>query len=200
MNKEKIILFGGSFDPPHLGHLVVGQWVAEALGGKVRFLPAGAPPHKNPFSIGENRLAMLKIALRDNPLFLIDEYEYNLGKVNFTVETLARYQRNFGVAREDLYFVLGSDSLRDLPAWRDPPGIAARATLAVFPRETVDWKELLAPLGPLKAKVIICNGPIISISSTLIRERVKMGLSIRYLVPRAVEKFIGEKGLYQEGN
>lgn len=199
MNNEQIILFGGSFDPPHLGHLVIGQWVAEALSGVVRFLPAGNPPHKKPLGSGEHRLEMLKIATAGNPSFLVDEYEYRLGKVNYSVETLQRYHHDFGVSRDNLYFVIGSDSLRDLNTWRDPQGIVNHATLVAFARETVDWKELLRNLNNLKAKIIICKAPIIEVSSTLVRDRVKRGLSVRYLVPSGVEDYIVKLGLYQEG-
>lgn len=199
MSKESIILFGGSFDPPHLGHMVVAQWVADALSAPVRFLPAGNHPCKDNVGSGDERLEMLKIATHGNPSFIVDEYEYNLGKVNYTVDTLERYSREFSVSREELYFVVGSDSLRDFSTWRDPPGIAQRATLLAFAREAVDWKELLLPLKHLAAKIIICNAPIIQISSTLIRERVRQGLSVRYLVPPGVEEYIVEMGLYREG-
>lgn len=199
MNKDPIILFGGSFDPPHLGHLVIGQWVAEALSGIVRFLPAGNPPHKKPLGSGAHRLDMLKIATAGNPSFLVDEYEYRLGKVNYSAETLQRYHREFAVSRENLYFVLGSDSLRDLNTWRNPQGIASYATLVAFAREAVDWRELLLPLNNLRAKIIICKAPRIEISSTLVRDRVRQGLSVRYLVPPGVEDYIDKMGLYQEG-
>ena len=199
MSKESIILFGGSFDPPHLGHMVVAQWVADALSAPVRFLPAGNHPCKDNVGSGDERLEMLKIATHGNPSFIVDEYEYNLGKVNYTVDTLERYSREFSVSMEELYFVVGSDSLRDFSTWRDPPGIAQRATLLAFAREAVDWKELLLPLKHLAAKIIICNAPIIQISSTLVRDRVRQGLSVRYLVPPGVEEYIAEMGLYREG-
>lgn len=199
MSKESIILFGGSFDPPHLGHMVVAQWVADALSAPVRFLPAGNHPCKDNVGSGDELLEMLKIATQGNPSFIVDEYEYNLGKVNYTVDTLERYSREFSVSREELYFVVGSDSLRDFSTWRDPPGIAQRATLLAFAREAVDWKELLLPLKHLAAKIIICNAPIIQISSTLVRDRVRQGLSVRYLVPPGVEEYIAEMGLYREG-
>jgi nicotinate-nucleotide adenylyltransferase len=198
-NSDKIILFGGSFDPPHLGHLVIAQWVADALGGVVRFLPAGNPPHKQPLGSGEHRLEMLKLATSGNKSFFLDDYEYNLHRINYSVETLQRYWDDFGVSRDNLYFVMGSDSLRNLNTWRDPQGIASRATLLAFAREAVDWQELLASLGQLKAKVVICDAPIIGISSTLVRNRVKRGLSVRYLVTPGVEEYIVKNKLYQEG-
>lgn len=199
MSKESIILFGGSFDPPHLGHMIVAQWVAEALSGIVRFLPAGTPPHKNNVGSGDKRLEMLKIATQGNPRFIVDDYETIQGKVNYTVDTLERYSREYNVSRDKLYFVIGSDSLRDFNTWRDPQGIADRATLLAFPREGVDWKELLLPLKHLAAKIIICNAPIIQISSTLVRDRVRQGKSVRYLVPAGVEEYIVKMRLYQEG-
>lgn len=195
-DKGKIVLFGGSFDPPHLGHLIVGQWVAEALAATVRFLPAGNPPHKKTAGSGEHRLEMLKIATAGNPNFYIDEYEYRSGKVNYSAETLAAYRQEHAVSREDLYFILGSDSLAELGRWRNPKGVAANATLLVFARGAVDWRRLLRPLQPLAAKVVIGQAPIVEISSTLVRQRVAKGLSIRYLVPPGVEEYIVKNNLY----
>lgn len=198
-NEESIILYGGSFDPPHIGHMVVAQWVAEALSGIVRFLPAGNPPHKNNVGSGAHRLKMLEIATAGNPNFLVDDYEYNLGRVNYTVDTLERYSREYNVSREKLFFVIGSDSLRDFDTWRDPQGIANQATLLAFAREGVNWKELLLPLKHLAAKIVICKAPIIQVSSTLIRDRVRHGLRVDFLVPSGVDKYIAQMGLYKEG-
>lgn len=200
MNKgDKVILFGGSFDPPHIGHMVVSQWLAEALQNPVRLLLSGSPPHKNPQGSGAHRLEMLKIATRDNPSFIVDEYEYSLGRVNYSADTVKRYQEDFQISQENLYFAVGSDSLRDFHLWQRPQEIVERVTLVAFARTRVDWHELLLPLKDLKAKIMICKAPIIEVSSTLIRERIKQGLSIRYLVTPAVEEYIVKKGLYQEG-
>lgn len=200
MNKgEKVILFGGSFDPPHIGHLVVGQWLAEALQNPVRFLLSGTPPHKDPQGTGAHRLEMLKIATGDNPAFVVDEYEYSLARINYSADTVRHYQEEYQVSQDNLYFAVGSDSLRDLHLWRRPREIVEGVTLVAFARTKVDWQELLLPLRDLKAKIMICKAPIFEISSTLIRERVTRGLSIRYLVPSGVEEYIAEKGLYQEG-
>lgn len=196
---EKIIIFGGSFDPPHLGHMIVGQWLAEALQGPVRFLLSGAPPHKNPFSTGEQRLEMLKIATRDNPAFIVDDYEYRLGRVNYSADTLKAYQDQFQLTRDSLYFAIGSDSLRDFHLWRNTQEIVKRATLVAFARTAVDWKELLLPLRDLEAKIMICQAPIIQVSSTLIRARVSRRLPVRYLVSPGVEEYIKNNDLYQEG-
>ena len=200
MNRaDKVILFGGSFDPPHLGHLVAGQWVAEALSGVVRFLPAGVPPHKDPPGSGEHRLEMLKIATEGNQNFLVDDYEYKLNRINYSAETLTWYRQEYSVSRDNLFFIIGSDSLRDLGTWRSPREITSQATLLAFAREPVDWKEVLLPLKEFEAKLVICKAPIIQLSSTLIRDRVSKGLSIRYLVPPGVEEYITRTGLYQGG-
>jgi nicotinate-nucleotide adenylyltransferase len=194
---EKIILFGGSFDPPHLGHLIIAQRVAEMLSGIVRFLPCGNPPHKQPLSSWAHRLAMLRVALEDNPYFCLDESEIAAETVNYTVDTLKRFQREYGIGRDELYFILGSDSLNALGSWRQPEAILQLCTLVVYPREPgfniQEYPEEMIE------QMIFCSAPIIGISSTLIRERVKKGQGIKYLVPEAVRKYICSTGLYLEG-
>jgi nicotinate-nucleotide adenylyltransferase len=197
---NKVILLGGSFDPPHLGHMIMAQWAAEQLGAQVRFLPTGTPPHKHPLSPSNHRLEMLKLSLGDNADFLIDDYELRRCGVDYTVNTLKRYHGDFGIDKSDLYFVIGSDSLNNLPKWKDPKEVAKLATLLVFEREAIDIKGLEKMQISMDLKVIVCKAPIVAISSFLIRERVRLGKSIRYLVHESVREYISDRGLYLEGN
>ncbi len=193
---SSVLLFGGSFDPPHLGHLLIGQWVTELLGAPVRFLPNGTPPHKIPNTPPEARLTMLKLALFDNPRLTIDKTELCSQSYNYTVDTLRRHRAQ-GVMRDDLYFVLGSDALNSLGSWREPREIIQLCTLVVFPRQPI-MPNLVQNLRAQGAKLIITEAPMLEISSSLVRQRVYQGKSIRYLVPDAVEEFIKKSGLYKE--
>lgn len=194
---DKVILFGGSFDPPHLGHLLLGEWAAEILGAGVRFLPNGTPPHKEPHSSREDRLQMLRLAISDNSRFAIDETELYAKTYQYTVDTLRRHHKE-GVGRDELFFVLGSDALNSLKTWREPEEIIRLCTLLVFQREPLS-APLVASLREQGAKIITAHAPIVEISSSLVRERVRQGKSIQYLVPDAVREYILKTRLYKEG-
>jgi len=115
---EKIGLYGGTFDPPHLGHLISAQAMAELLSlHRVIFLPAGQPPHKlcRPISTGQHRLAMLQLALADNPLFQIDDWELSVDGPAYTINTIRYFQAI--LPGRTLYWFIGADSLADLPTW-----------------------------------------------------------------------------------
>jgi nicotinate-nucleotide adenylyltransferase len=195
-------VFGGTFDPVHLGHLTLAQEARERLGlGQVLFMPAGRPWMKDrAITPAPHRLAMLQLAVEDNLAFAISWIETDRPGVSYTAETLAGLSRE--MPGERLFFLLGWDALEDLPRWKDPERVLALAELVVFPRagypapSLPDLGRLLPGVGK---RVHLLEGPIIQISSTEVRRRVREGLSIRYLVPRAVEKYILEKGLYKEG-
>jgi len=135
---NRVILFGGSFDPPHLGHLVMAQWVSEMLSESVCFLPTGNPPHKKTMSASIHRVEMLRLAVENNPNFFIDDYEAVSETVNYTVDTLKRYSRKYGLNRDNLFFILGSDSLNSLETWKNPQGVTELCTLVVAEREPID--------------------------------------------------------------
>jgi|SRR5690554_857197 len=195
---NKVILFGGSFDPPHLGHLVVAQWVSEQFAAPVRFLPSANPPHKRPTSSSTHRLSMLRLALANNPNFILDDFEYS-SATRFTVDTLRAYRRKHNLTRDQLCFVVGSDSFNSLEQWRDPWGILQECTLVVYRRELVD-QSVVQRLERRNAKFVFCQAPSIEISSTMVRTRVAQGMSIKYLVPQCVAEYILKTGLYREGN
>jgi len=195
-------VLGGTFDPVHLGHLILAQEARERLGlEQVLFMPAGRPWMKDrAITPAPHRLAMLQLALEDNLAFVISRIETDRPGVSYTAETLADLSRE--MPGERLFFLLGWDALEDLPRWKDPESVLALAELVVFPRAGYptpglpDLERLLPGVGK---RVHLLEGPIIQISSTEVRRRVREGLSIRYLVPRAVEKYILEKGLYKGG-
>jgi nicotinate-nucleotide adenylyltransferase len=199
----RVGVFGGTFDPVHLGHLLLAECCREALGlDRVLFLPAAVPPHKPPDAItpAADRVEMLKLAIGGHEGFELCRYEVDRGGVNYTFETLAALRGQYGA---ELYFLLGADSLRDLPQWREPGRICELATLVVANRpdaEPPQW-DALAPLVSAErlAEIRRCQVemPAIGISSRDVRRRVAQGRSIRYQTPRAVEMYITAHALYR---
>ena len=200
-------LFGGSFDPVHLGHLLLAESCREQCRlDEVWFLPAAVPPHKqhSQASPGEARLEMLELAVAAHPIFLVSRYETDRGGVNYTADTLAHFREQHPDA--ELFFLLGADMLNDLPGWYQPRRVCELAAPIVVRRpgagpidfaavEGITSAERIAQIRSLQVEM-----PEISISSTDIRHRVAAGRSIRYQVPRAVEKYILAHGLYRGGS
>lgn len=199
----RIGVFGGTFDPVHLGHLVLAEQCREQASlDRVLFVPAARPPHKlqqslTPFA---QRVEMLSLALAGQPVFQVEEIEKERPGPSYTAETLMLLQQRQPQA--DWFLLLGADALHDLPYWHAPERIAALATLLVAARPGWDLPHLetLHTLLRLPAEVPLrCQRvdiPLLDIRSRDLRQRVAQGRSIRYLVPRAVEVYILEKKLY----
>jgi len=190
-------VIGGSFDPPHVGHLVIASEAHARLGlERVLFVPAAAPPHKDLVqrTAASVRLEMTALAVADDIRFVESGLEIERGLV-YTRDTLAAVAERF--PGRDLVFIMGSDSLLQFDTWHDPDGILARCTLAVGPRPGDDLPVVAAAAARWGAgRVTVLSGPPVGVSSSQVRARVAAGLSIRYLVPDAVEEFIVERGLY----
>ncbi len=196
-------VFGGTFDPPHLGHLILAEAVCDVLGlEQVLFVLAADPPHKQGMSLtpATQRLAMLKRAIVGNPRFALSDADIARPGPHYTVDTLHILKDHFPA--HQLYFLLGSDALRDFPTWHNPAGIIAQAHLAIVQRPDVqvDLAVLDAKVPGLAARSVLVNAPEIGISGTLLRERLHANLSIRYLVPDAVEQYIAENALYRNSD
>jgi nicotinate-nucleotide adenylyltransferase len=199
----RIGVFGGAFDPVHYGHLILAEQCREQAGlDEVRFVPAARHPFKADSTVApfERRVEMLNLAIAGHDALRVDEIEKDRPGLNYTADTLDELQRQNPGA--ELHFLLGSDTLPDLPKWRDPGRIVRRAALAVMERpghRTMTADELRAALAwppdePLRLQRV--EVPLIDLSSRDIRRRVASGRSIRYMLPRAVEVYISEKGLY----
>ena len=199
-------VLGGTFDPPHVGHLLLAEEARLALGlGQVLFTPAGGPWRKagQELSPREDRLAMVRLAVADNPHFAVSALEIEREGPSYTAETLAALRDQFGPETE-LFFIMGADSLADFPHWRQPQRILELARLAVAERpepEDVPLEEGLADdlARAMRERVVWLDMPRIDISSTAVRDRVRRGLSIRCWVPPAVEEYIRQHGLYVGG-
>ena len=192
----KTCLFGGTFDPPHFGHLIVAQTIFEAEHfDKIVFIPAHIPPHKKGKKISslELRLEMLKIAIKDNPNFEISDIEIKRGGVSYSLETIRDYKEQTKLSRDELFYLIGSDSLKLFYAWENPKAILKECQLIVAirpgfrPSDIPNW---------ILAKVQFANIPRIEISSSQIRARWIEDKTIRYMVTQPVWKFINENNIY----
>lgn len=200
---RRVGVMGGTFDPIHVGHLMLAEQARDGLGlARVLFVPAGQPWRKAGRHIAPvaDRVAMVRAALAGDPHFALSTVEAERTGPSYTVETLAQLQAELGGAA-DLFFIIGQDALTDLPHWRDPGGIIRQARLAVAGRPglpPVDVAALEAAIPGITARIDRVHMPQVDISSTDIRQRVAAGRSIRYLVPAGVEAYIRERGLYRK--
>ena len=188
-------LFGGTFNPPHLGHLIVAESVRESLHlDKVLFMPTAVSPHKGLqwLAPGEDRLHMTRLAAGDQQSFEVSDLEIIRGGYSYTVDTLDELAVKYPGAR--LKLLIGADNLFDFEEWKSPDEILLKADLIVMSRPGFDPRKARAALVSRAACVTV---PPIGISGTDIRRRVKFGQSIRFLVPREVENYIYARHLYR---
>jgi nicotinate-nucleotide adenylyltransferase len=196
----RVGVLGGTFDPIHIGHLVAAEEVRAQLRlDRVIFVPAGLPPHKlsDDISSVDHRLAMVKLAIASNPYFTISRVDIDRFGPCYTVDTLQLLRDELG-SDVELYFIMGSDSLADLPTWYQPQRLIRLCRLAVVERPgyQVDMEELERVLPGITSRVHFINSPPLGISSTDIQRRVREGLPIKYQVPEAVEEYIYKHELY----
>jgi nicotinate-nucleotide adenylyltransferase len=203
---ERIGIIGGTFDPVHYAHLAIAEEVYAALKlTRLFFVPAGQPPHKMGYNVtpARHRLAMLELAIAANPHFSLSLVDIQRSGPSYTVDTLRLLRQELG-PNARLYFVIGGDSLGDLPGWREPVGILAQATIVALMRpgytEVSGYREQLeARLPGLQQRLITLDGPRMDISSTDLRCRVAEGRPIKYQTPEAVEEYILRQRLYTGG-
>lgn len=198
---SRLGIIGGSFDPPHLAHLLMAETVREALRlNLVLFLPAAQQPLKagKPATAVEHRLAMTRLAIENNDCFGLSSVDIERPGPSYTADTL-RLLRNQWGENCPMWFIIGADSLATLPKWRDPAGIIQLSRLAVVrrPGVTVDIEALERQIPGVKEGVDWVDAPLVDISSTDIRQRVRDGRSIRYRVPEAVREYIEANRLYR---
>jgi nicotinate-nucleotide adenylyltransferase len=196
-----IALLGGTFDPIHAGHIMVAEVVRAKLSpAEVIFIPAGNPWTKNinHISSSEHRLAMVQLAVAGKPGFRVSTIEIERQGPTYTVDTVREF-RNRLTSQDELFFVLGWDNLLDLPRWHRPEELVLHCRLVAVPRlghRVPDDKTLEDILPGLSKRIIFLDKPEIDISASVIRERVSRGLSLKHMVPEAVEVYIRDKGLY----
>ncbi len=187
-------IFGGSFNPPHLAHLIVAEVVRDQFGlEEVWWIPSRQPPHKPGASLApaRDRLEMTRQATAGHPAFQVKDLEIRRSGTSYTIDTICALQE----VHPDMDFalIIGSDSLHDFASWRRPEDIVERVPLIVYKRPGA----VLAPRASYFAgRVHFADAPLLEISGTEIRARRRQGRSVRYLVPEAVRAYMEAHGLY----
>lgn len=190
-------ILGGTFDPVHLGHLILGENFHQFCQlDRVLFIPAATSPLKQKQQITphQHRLKMLELATADNPHFFISTIELEREGVSYTIDTLTALKNQSEYQHDEIYFLIGSDNLQVLSKWRSPEKIAKGCQLVVYPRPGYPVRR--EQLFFTNRAIIELPSSQIEISSTLIRERCQKKQSIRYLVPPCIEKYILQNRLY----
>jgi nicotinate-nucleotide adenylyltransferase len=193
-------ILGGTFDPIHIGHLILAEESWYQLGlEKVLLVPAADPPHKRDrlLSPVDHRVAMIQLAIADNPHLELSRVDVDRPGPHYTVDMVHLLYDQYGPGT-DLYFLMGLDSLADLPNWHQPQKLMELCNLVALtrPDSGLDWDSLEQSLPGIRWRVILLPMPELDISSTMIQQRVRQGRPIRYQVLPPVEDYIGAHGLY----
>jgi len=191
---QKIGLFGGTFDPPHLGHLIAAQEVQDKLKlDRIFFIPACLPPHKKKVKISFiiHRLNMVKLAVRDNPGFKVSDLELRRKGPSYTIDTLRTLKNEYPQAQ--FHLILGIDNLNHIHTWKKPEEIFKLSRVVFITRPGITLNKTSKWLNSSK----LLDVTKVDISSSDIRERIKKGKSIRYLVPDKILKYIASHNLYK---
>jgi nicotinate-nucleotide adenylyltransferase len=195
LTKQRIGIFGGTFDPPHVGHLIIAESARVQLKlDRVLFVPAYLPPHKRrrasaaPF----DRLKMVRLAVRGNAGFVASGMELKRKGISYTIDTVEEVRRRNRGA--ELFLILGSDNLAEFHTWKSHRELLARTRLIVYSRGK---DRMQRPSQLRKARIHFLRGMLLDISSSVIRQLVKTKSSIRYLVPDEVERYILSRKLYR---
>lgn len=196
---KRLGILGGTFDPIHVGHLIMASYAVDDLNlDRVLFMPAQTPPHKRDRSItsSDHRIAMVQAAIAPDARFELSMLDMQSSAPSYTADLLERMRTEH--PEDELIFLIGADSLRDLPEWHRPDLVLQRAEIGVARRPgTVIDDETLDALPRLRERVSIYNSPLIDISSTSIRNRVREGRPVTWTVPIPVERYIQDHGLYR---
>ena len=198
---RRIGVFGGTFDPIHIGHLILAQeaWFQLRLD-RVYLVPAADPPHKQERRLisVEDRIHMAQLATADVDYVRVSRIDADRPGPHYTSDMVRLVQAEAGPNTE-IYFLMGMDSLRDLPTWHEAAWLVEHARLVALSRHDVelDWDALETALPGVRGRVIILDMPELEIASHVIQQRVRNGQPIRHMVPRAVEAYIQKHNLYR---
>ncbi len=190
---KRVGIFGGTFDPIHIGHLIIGQEIMlECALDRVVFMPSGDPPLKHTMTSAEDRAVMVSLAVRDYPGFELSRFELSRSGKSYTIDTLRHLRRNMGEGTK-IFLIIGADNAVEMGDWFDPEGVLDLAQVLVAERPGFDR----ARVDPaFKSRMQFIETPLLDISSTAIRERVRNRKPISFLVPDAVADYIRTQGLY----
>lgn len=203
---ERILVFGGSFDPPHVGHLIIARDVAERAGfGRVLLMPSASPPHKaGTVATGAQRVAMLEAAIEGDRRFEVCTLELNRQGPSYTFESIMQLRQQYGWQRH-LCWLIGADMLRSLPSWHRAAEVVDSATLLTARRggeadfEAI-FDELSSQFSPAQLEKLqkgLIPTRRVELSSSEVRQRLQDALSIRFMVPEGVDRYIREQNLYR---
>lgn len=199
----KIGIMGGTFDPIHIGHLLLGEFAYENFHlDEIWFLPNGNPPHKTTDESGvslDDRIEMVKLATDDVPYFRMNLYEASSKKHSYTYSTMRALREMY--PEHEFFFILGADSLFSIEQWKNFREIFPSCTILAAMRDDKDTESMQAQIwylnGKYGADIRLLQAPLVEISSTTIRRRAENGLSIRYMVPDVVSEYIQSNALYK---
>jgi nicotinate-nucleotide adenylyltransferase len=199
---QRIGVIGGTFDPIHYGHLAAAEEARVRVNlEKVLFSVAGLPPHKLDEEVtpAEHRLAMVQLGIFSNPDFELSRVDVDRSGPSYTVDTISILQEQWGQGAE-MFFILGLDSLVEVPTWHQPERLIQLCHLVAVARPgfEVDMRQLEDSVPGISSRVEIIGMPEVDISSSDLQQRVREGLPIRYQVPEEVERYIREHRLYQQ--
>jgi|JI10StandDraft_1071094.scaffolds.fasta_scaffold206290_2 nicotinate-nucleotide adenylyltransferase len=199
--RRKAGILGGTFDPVHIGHLILAEEAWFQLGlDRVYLVPAGDPPHKRDRRLAavEHRVRMAELATADVDYAMVSRVDADRPGPHYTVDMVQLLEQQEG-PDTDLYFLMGMDSLRDLPTWYKADWLVEHVRLVALSRHDValDWEQLETALPGVRRRVIILDMPELEIASHVLQERVRRGQPIRHQVPRAVEAYIHKHNLYR---
>ena len=187
----KVGVFGGLFDPPHIGHLIIAEHVlGEFSLDRILFVPAGNPPHKADYSPYQDRYNMTELAITNNDDFSISDIERNMTEKTYTIEMIKKLRQQMP---DDLYFMIGSDQWLEIETWRDPEALFRECRVVVVRRPHYEIEKE----SRFYDRIMISSAPLISISSTMIRSRIQKNLSVNYLITPSVYNYIESNKLYK---
>jgi len=197
---QSVAIIGGSFDPIHYGHLLLGEQAGERYCVElVIFVPNRVSPLKSQESVSaaQDRYAMTELAVADNPRFAVCDCELDRPGPSYSIDTIRALQQRLP-SEVEILFVTGADAILELPEWREPDAILGESQVVAARRPGFDLQRISAVLGPQRAsKIELLDMPMIDISSTDIRQLVRQSRSIRYLTPPVVVDYIMQHNLYQ---
>lgn len=198
----KIGIMGGTFNPIHLGHLVLSEYIRDEMGlDKIIFIPTGNPPHKDSSKIisGVHRKAMVELSIEDNSYFTLSDIELERTEKSYTIDTIHELKNMY--KDDSLIMIIGADSLMDIERWREPSKLLNAIDIIVADRVLRDEEDVVEEIARLNLKYSVgiryFHTPLIEISSTQIRDRSNNGKSIKYLVKKEVYNYILENNLYK---
>lgn len=197
---RKIGIMGGTFDPIHYGHLLAAEEARAAFGlSEVIFVPTGQPPHKaeKQVSSAEDRFIMTELATVSYPFFNVSRVEINRTGSSYTIDTMREIRSLPQYLDVDFYFITGLDAVLDIMTWKTPEVLMDMCQFVAVSRYGYTKKRLEELPESLRAKIIPLEIPLLAISSTELRERIRQNRSIRFMVPPAIEQYIRKKSLYK---